>query len=697
MNREKILNHSAGKNKFVIQTLAMLLCFAFFASATFAQTAGGTQIKNQASASYSDGSGNDYTTVSNTVTVTVANVSGLAILPDAGSRASVVPGQTGVLYSFTVTNTGNFADQVRFLASGASIQLSGAATITAAVIDANNSNTINAGDTDILTNAADVLSASIAQNASITVLVSVNISSGASPTSTVKITLGDAATGSPTFDNQAANTSANEVRTVSSSSVNGLREARGDISATVDTDAQMVLTLTAPAGPVALGSNIGYAWQLCNTGLRAVQSMTLTNAPAGSNTGVFIIAPIPAGTTLASSQSPAFPAGTLYSTSALTTSPSTAVYTTTAPSDLSTVRRVAFRTGATLGVGACSTSISMAVTVTTTDATLDIYEIGDAFGNSLFGTALTDQSGDAIHNKGDGNANFDEPVQGGTATATQGFQQVTLLMRVGSVLIGPLNAPAAVGPNSNNDDYTNRSVTTGIAGVAFGGVTTDPGTIVYTNTLRNTGNANDTFVISVPTIPTGFTVEISTDGTSYTTMTSSNSVSLAIRYNSNANILVRVTAPAGTAVLAENGFAVVIRAVSTLTATANNETIDRLYTGFIRIDKSYVVINGTGVGGATDAVPGAVIEYTIAYRNLASTGGGAGTLTLTASTLVITENGSSAPNNWRTYTTHVVNSGVDSNGGTVTGNEAGSNVLTDTIPTLAPQASGTFKFRRTIN
>ncbi len=435
MNRKKLFNKSAKKSKFVIQTLALLVCFAFLASATFAQTAGGTQIQNQASASYTDGSGNPYSTVSNTVIVTVANVSGLAITPDAGSRASVVPGQTGVLYTFTVTNTGNFSDQVRFLASGGSVQSSGSATITAAVIDANGSGTINAGDTDILTNAADVLSASIAQNGSIVVIVSVNISSSASPSSTVSVQLGDAATGSPTYDNQAANSSIHEVRTVSGSSVNGLREARGDVSATVDTDAQMVLSLNAPAGPVALGSNIGYAWQLCNTGLRAVQSTTLTNAPAGSNSGVFIIAPIPVGTALASGQT--FPAGTLYSTSALTVSPSTATYTTAAPADLTTVRRVAFRAGATLGVSACSASIAMAVTVTTTDATLDIYEIGDAFGNSLYGTALTDQSGDSVHNKGDGNANFDEPVQGGTASATQGFQQVTILQRVGSVLIGP--------------------------------------------------------------------------------------------------------------------------------------------------------------------------------------------------------------------------------------------------------------------
>src|ERR1051326_1560935 len=78
-----------------------------------AQTPGGTTISNQASATYSDGT-NSYSTVSNTVTVTVSNVSGLAITPDAGSNPTVVAGQTGVIYNFTVTNTGNFTDQVRF-------------------------------------------------------------------------------------------------------------------------------------------------------------------------------------------------------------------------------------------------------------------------------------------------------------------------------------------------------------------------------------------------------------------------------------------------------------------------------------------------------------------------------------------------------------------------------------------------------
>jgi hypothetical protein len=696
MNSRKIFNRTAGKNRLALQFMAMLVCFACFASATFAQsTAGGTQIQNQASATYSDGSGNNYSTVSNTVTVTVANVSGLTITPDAGSRASVVAGQTGVLYNFRVTNTGNFSDQVRFLANGQSVQLTGAGTITAAVIDVNNSGTINAGDTDILTNSSDVISAAIAQNGFIDVIVSVNISSSAAASSTINVQLGDATTGNPTFDNQAANTSAREVRTVSGSSVNGLREARGDMSATVESDAQLVLTLNAPSGPVALGSNIGYTWQVCNTGARSAQSITLTNAPGGSNAGVFIIAPIPVGTALASGQT--FPAGTLYSTSALTVSPLTATYTTTPPANLADVRRVAFNVGATLAAGACSASIAMAVTVTTTDASLDIFEIGDTFGNNSNGVQLTDQSGDTVYNKGDGNADFNEPVQGGTVSPTQGFQQRTTLLRTGAVLIGPLNNPAAVGPNSNNDDYTNRSLRTEIAGLSFGQSTAAAGTVVFTNTLRNTGNGNDTFVITVQSMPSGFTVEISTNGgTNYTTMTGANSVSLAVNYNSDANILVRVTAPSGTAVLAENGFPVVVRATSTNTSSAYNETIDRLYTGFVRLDKSYVVINNTGVGGATDAVPGAEIEYTISYRNIASTGG-TNNSSLSVSNLVITEDGNVAPNNWGTTTSHVATPAPsDSNGGTIVLSN-GDTRLVDTVPTLAPQASGTFKFRRRIN
>ena len=411
----------------------------------------------------------------------------------------------------------------------------------------------------------------------------------------------------------------------------------------------------------------------------------------GHKYGVFIIVPVPVGTTIKT-----VPAGTFYSTDALTVNPLTAVYSTTAPGTLSTVRRVAFRTGATLPATTCATAVPMTVTITTTDATLDIYEIGDTFAKKFFSAAgITDQSGDAIANEGDGNADFNEGFTGDNDG--DGIVQVTLLIRSGSTLIGPLNTPAAVGPTNDNDDYTNRSISTGIAGIPFGGVTSADGTIVYSNTLRNTGNANDTFVITRQSSTAGFTVEISVNGlgTDYVTMTT-NSVSLAIAYNTNATILVRVTAPAGTAVLQPGGFDSVIRSTSTQTPAAYNETIDRLYTGFLRMIKTAPVTNGTGVGGATDPVPGAVIEYTIVYSNISSTGG-TGNSVLTVSNLVITENGSTESNNWATTTTHVAGSASDTLGGTITGDTGGSGVLTDTVATLAPQAAGTFKFRRVIN
>ena len=648
---------------------------------TIAQTPGGTVISNTASASYSDGT-NTYETVSNTVTVTVSNVSGLAITPDAGSNPTVVAGQTLVLFSFTVTNTGNFTDKVHFVPGSA--HLTGPGTITRAVIDVVGPGAIDGGDTNILSAAVD--SADIAQNGSINVLVEVSINAGATAGQVVQVFLGDAATGSPSFDNQAvAAPNAGEVRTVSSSSVNGQREARGDISVSVVNDALLQLSLGYPAGPVALGSDITYAWQVCNNGARDAAGVTLNGS-----TRVYIIAPVPARTVLKSGQT--FPAGTLYTTSALSTAPLSATWSSSAPAPLSSTTRIAFPVGATLASGgACSASINMVVTINSgIDASVPIDEIGDVFGANTVASTITDQSGDNTPSNGDGNANFNE---GYVAGAGHGVINQTTLVQQGAVLIGPASAPAAVGPNDNNDDYTNKSVNTGIAGVAPGGVTTASGQIVFTNTVQNTGNTSDTFTIDAPAVPAGFTVEVSTNGgTSYTTVSGGGSVSLAIAFASSANILVRVSAPSGKTVL--TGFDSVLRATSGATPAANNRTIDRLYTGFVRLDKSFTVSNATGVGGATDAVPGAVITYNITYTNVSTSNGDANCVKLTAQSVVITEDGLAAPNNWGTYTA-----------GTGTPSDSGSGVVvtvnatkyTDTIASLAPGVSGVFTFQRLIN
>ena len=657
------------------RTAALLALACVLCSPAFAQTPGGTTISNQASATYSDGT-NSYSTISNTVTVTVSLVSGLTITPDAGSNPTVVAGQTLVIYNFTVTNTGNFTDQVRFQAGSASVNAPN--TITRAVIDVDNSGTINAGDTNIL---AGALSANVAQNGSINVLVEVSVNASAATGSAVQVYLGDAATGGPSFDNQAADTSASEVRTESALSVNGKREARGDISATVVADALLRLSLTAPSGPVPLGSDITYTWQLDNVGARTVTGVTLNGL-----TQVYIIAPIPARTVLRSGQ--IFPAGTLYTTSPLTTVPMSATWSTTAPVPLSNTTRIAFPVGANLPVGPGS-PINMIVTVNLgINASIPVDEIGDAFGQNTVLATITDQSGDSTPNNGDGNANFNE---GYVAGAGHGVIQQTTLTQVGSVLLGPSGAPGAVGPTDTNDDYTNKS--TNPANIAPGGTTTVVGQLVYTNTLQNTGNGNDTYTLDAPTVPAGFTVEISTNGGgAWTDVSSGGSTSLAVGFGSSANILVRVTVPVGKLVL--TAFSTSIRATSTVTPAADNRTIDRSYTGFIQLTKTFSVANGTGVGGATDPVPGAVITYNITYTNISSSNGDANCVKLTASNLVITEDGLVAPNNWGTFTT---NSGSPSDSGSGVVVTVSATQYTDTVAAVAPGASGIFTFKRSIN
>ena len=671
----RLSNYPSTLIKISLHVIAVLAIAAFMTGLTVAQTPGGTVISNQASATYSDGT-NSYSTVSNTVTVTVSNVSGLTITPDAGSNPSVVAGETGVVYNFTVTNTGNFSNQVRFLASGASVRVNGPGTITRAVIDVNGDGLIDAGDTDILTNGAAVDSANIAQIANIHVLVEVSVNAGATAGQSVQVVLGDA-----TADNQPADSSANEVQTVSALSVNGLREAIGDISAAVVNDGLLRLTLTAPPGPVNLGSDITYTWQLANNGARTVSGVTLN-----ASNQVYIIAPIPARTVLTAGQT--FPAGTLYTTSALTTAPLAATWIGAAP-PLNTVTRIAFPVGATLTAGSSSAPINMTVTVNTgINASIPIDEIGDAFATNFVNATITDQSGDGTSNNGDGNANFDE---GYVAAPGHGVIQQTTLTQLGSVLLGPSGAPGAVGPTDNNDDYTNKSTNPG--NIAPGNNTGASAQLVYVNTLQNNGNANDTYTIDAPTVPAGFTVEVSTDGgTTYTDVSSGGSVSLAVNFGNSANINVRVTVPAGNSVL--TAFSAVIRATSTVTPAAANNTIDRAYTGFVRLNKTATVANATGVGGPTDAVPGAVITYDITYTNISSSNGDANCVRLTASNLVITEDGLAAPNNWGTYTT---NSGSPSDSGTGVVVTVNPTTYTDTVASLAGGASATFTFKRSIN
>lgn len=305
---------------------------------------------------------------------------------------------------------------------------------------------------------------------------------------------------------------------------------------------------------------------------------------------------------------------------------------------------------------------------------------------------------------------------------------------IGSILNGPVNVPGATGPgDSNQTDFVNKSITPP-AGKDPAVALTDSETpnIIFNNTLNNPNTTALNNVVLKPisatqadfvggdtptdqtdrniaygensTLPTGTTVAITYgqntatytwDGSSFTTQ------SVPIRLatlggNSSVNYTVTVNLGAGVAQAgaAQNAaFPVAIAAFvdengdnefARNTGNANAEstfnlTIDRVYTGFMKLAKQARLLNadGTPVTGADGQFnttpsfkpqPDQIIEYQISYENISTpaTAGGTGSVLLNASNFNIFEDGiENLPtngNNWAASTTHVMSKAIATSG-----------------------------------
>src|SRR2546423_14869777 len=86
--------------------LLVLGFIAFNAAGARAQgVAGGTTISNRVAVTYTEPAGATVNTFSNTVTVTVQNVTGLVITPDAGSAPGVNAGASAGNRTLTLSDT----------------------------------------------------------------------------------------------------------------------------------------------------------------------------------------------------------------------------------------------------------------------------------------------------------------------------------------------------------------------------------------------------------------------------------------------------------------------------------------------------------------------------------------------------------------------------------------------------------------
>lgn len=507
-------------------------------------------------------------------------------------------------------------------------------------------------------------------------------------------------------------------------------------------------------------------------------AITLNGA---SSPQVLVSDAVPAGTALASVATPPSGWTVVYSVTPTSTTASGAAWTTTAPTDLTTVTRVGFVNPSAVARGADVTGLSYTVTTTgaSASAPTQVNNIAQVFGQTSGDAAnalVFDESGDQNPSdfNSDGSRGAAMPVPSGVANPASdgtdpsnnntgtganpgGRDNIYTVAPAGTVLNGPNGHPNATGPTGGiDDDFTNLS--SPVPPGTPPGATLTPPAVVFANTVQNPGAAalsGNTLLLPVPPttatdLPANTTVTLtySTSTATYTyngtqwTLTGGTPISIpSIAAGASVSYTASVQLPAGTPLSTDTakGFPVTILADVDADGSGQptagepqNKTIDRVYTGFLRIAKLARIIaaDGTTVvqpysAGPTSAniLPGRFIDYQITYTNISSgAGSGANDVLLNAGTTTITEDGTTGTNNWAltgpdgvSLTSNVPSSpAADSGGGAVSffnGNPpaSGTNISGTTPATdvtkyvdvaagpLAPGSSQTFTFRRRIN
>jgi hypothetical protein len=368
-----------------------------------------------------------------------------------------------------------------------------------------------------------------------------------------------------------------------------------------------------------------------------------------------------------------------------------------------------------------------------------------------------------------GNNNSGDGSTGGEANI------FTVQAPVASALLnGPQNKPDATGPSGlTNDDFTNKSSL--VPANTLPGSTLDPSGVAFTNTVSNSGTNPGTITLA-PTQPTNkldlpngtqVTITYGSSSAIYTYNQSTGTFTTAstpitipnVAPGATVNYGVEVNLPTSTPLSTDTipnyagdtefGFPVPITASINANGTiSTNTTIDRVYTGFLKLVKMSRVLPGTGpsVGTGQDdfestpasngidpnsgvadvsrnPAPGNIIEYQIRYKNISDAQSGTSNVILNADKVVITEDGTLSPNNWakdndvsgQIDTSNIVGSAKDSGASTIqffSGNPANSSGIDQTGTTVgtdvtkyintvtvqvAPGIQRTFTFQRKVN
>lgn len=767
-------------------------------------TPANTTIRNRATGTFQDSDGNLTEVESNEVTLTVAEVAGITVqasgVTEADGDSQIAAGDL-LFYQYTVTNVGN--DPTRFRIPN-SATVTGPGTVSG-----NLQISTDGGNSFIDIAGGEGFTGSIPADASILVRVPVTVTNAAAEGDEIAVQLGttpggaqnverlDDATDVYTTDNPDG-TGGGEVN---GAPVNGTREASATQAITVaSVPLALVNLLKTSATPVETNdpndpSDDVITYQL---GLEILSSippgstgfvpddlagLTGTNLTIDGNFVNSILVSDAIASVVELTGNLSAPDGW----QAIFTSddPSTvaaldASWRTNADDvgGFGNVTRIGFIFNGTLPKGSSISGFEFEVVTSGVAETTAIANIAQVFGategnpNQLifdesgdqnpnnfnddgsFGSV--DEEGNPIIGNGVGNPEADgiDSDNNNTGTGPGGEANLVVIEAPsGGISNGPRGNPDAVGPTSNSDDFTNVALSIPPDG-------NNPPPASFANTVENTTGADILVVPTAPedpnSLPAGTTVTITFGDRSVTYTydpatgftTSDPPISIPGSLTS-ADYGISVQLPTAepqtvypisiTAFVDENGDGQVSP------DEPSNTTINRIYTGFVRMLKESRILPGTGPdvlpgqenfsADQKSPAPGNIIEYRFTYTNFSETGSD-GNRTLSATNVLISEDGTTydpvtnpSGNNWALDndnsdgdsqtttgidTSNEVGSAVDSSGGVVeffsgqpgttpASDQSGTTTATDVsayrviVPTLEPGQSGTFTFRRRVN
>ncbi|HKW15215.1 MAG TPA: hypothetical protein VJS69_12075 [Candidatus Krumholzibacteria bacterium] len=532
----------------------LLIALVMMASSALAQTTpAGTQIRNRASATYQDLSGNTYTSLSNEVVTIVLPVYGVSILPDDSGQTppttpamtqNAIGGQT-MFYTYTLSNTGNDNDTYSIvpLLDAANTTMTLALAGITVYRDVNSNGVVDPGEPAISSGGVAGNLGPIAAGTSVNLIVTYAVSGTATAGQVAYVGVRGTSVGDATKI-----------------------DTRNYHRTTVVADAVMTASLNASPALVYDGDKITYSLNGSNAGTQTANGVTVTSV---SKTGVILYDVLPVnpgtGNPLALFGTPAgAPAG------------GTIVYLPSGSSTAGSVETWAWST--TAGAG------DIAVGYITNGGVTS----GQNYSFSYQVTVPVGMTPGVLNNTVAVAYNDNNVVTPNPTTVTSNNAPVTVGV-LSTVRIGPSGNPGAGTPPNFNDDVQTLAS-------AFAGTT-----VPFTNTVRNDGNTTDAINISLngtSTIPGSWTtIFYQADGITPLADTNFDGTPDVgpLAPGASINIVVHLLIPGSQA--AGGPFDAVVRATSSNDNTKNNLTTDRI----TAVNPANVNIgNRDGVNGTTN-------------------------------------------------------------------------------------------------